>query len=67
MDYAMSRPFVIRFDGLDAINESLDMRQFGQSLLGISRILKNSAHFAIRHEYAERHHKPHIQIMARPP
>lgn len=67
MDYAMSRPFVIRFDGLDATNETLDMRQFGQSLIGISRILKNSAHFAIRHEYAERHHKPHVQIMARPP
>lgn len=67
MEYAMSRSIVIRFDGLDATNELLDMRQFGQSLIGISRILKNSAHFAIRHEYAERYHKPHVQIMARPP
>ena len=67
MDYALSRPIVIRFEGLDAANRTLEMRHLGTSLVGIGRILKNSSHFAFRHEYAKRHDKPHIRIMVRPP
>lgn len=67
MDYALSRPIVIRFEGLDAANHTLEMRHLGTSLVGIGRILKNSSHFAFRHEYAKRHDKPHIRIMVRPP
>lgn len=67
MQDSYSRGIPIKFDGLDATGGTLEMYHFGNSLVGISRILKNSAHFAFRHEYARRLDKPYVRILARPP
>lgn len=67
MEDSYSRGIPIKFEGLDATGGTLEMYYFGNSLVGISRILKNSAHFAFRHEYAKRLDKPHVRILARPP
>ena len=67
MQDSYSRGIPITFEGLDAAGGSLEMYHFGNSLVGISRILKNSAHFAFRHEYARRLDKPYVRILARPP
>ena len=67
MEDSYSRGIPIKFEGLDATGASLEMYHFGKSLIGISRILKNSAHFAFRHEYARRLDKPYVRILARPP
>ena len=67
MQDSYSRGIPIIFEGLDAASGSLEMYHLGNSLVGISRILKNSAHFAFRHEYAKRLDKPYVRILARPP
>ncbi len=67
MEDSYSRGIPIKFEGLDATGGTLEMYYFGNSLVGISRILKNSAHFAFRHEYAKRLDKPYVRILARPP
>ncbi|MGB0506875.1 MAG: hypothetical protein ACPGGK_11835 [Pikeienuella sp.] len=37
----MSASFVIKYDGLDATNHTIDMRKFGEAIVGLDKVINN--------------------------
>lgn len=63
----LGEPIVIRFDGLDADHEEVELTSFATSLLGLSKIISASAHFAITEKVALRKDKRELRVVIRPP
>jgi hypothetical protein len=64
---AIGEPIIIRFDGLDADQHTLELTALADSLAGLSRIIAASGHFALTFEVSTRRDTQSVRILAQPP
>jgi hypothetical protein len=66
-DSLLGEPIVIRFDGLDADNHTLELVSLSEALSGLARIIASSGHFAVTEELSLRRDTQDVRVVAKPP
>lgn len=64
---AVFTPILIRYEGLDASRDQIDLNLLGQSLQGAARLIAVAGHIATRREYVSRMPAMAVRILAEPP
>lgn len=60
-------PVLIRYDGLDATRDEIELGALGESLRGLSRIIGVAANFAATQRFVQHKDALQVRVIARPP